>query len=232
MSRAVCAIPEPLDYKKAKATYSQVRKDTNYKLSPEANRREAARRLGTDYETYNKALSSKSVVRPTSVASGKPAKLPINYPSDTKVPDSISDVLDQWVQLQGSGKISKEERAQLAAVIQKYGEDVKDRLYRGVNEDGLTMSKATEKYAVGKKFNWDAASASTARDAALPYAENGDGPPILISISQHGSKAKAINVSERAEDVAGFSEEEWIVGGPLTVITSGVHDGILHVVMR
>lgn len=59
MPDVACKIPEPLDYKKAKATYAQVRKDTNYKLSPEANAREAARRLGTDLATVRKVLATK-----------------------------------------------------------------------------------------------------------------------------------------------------------------------------
>lgn len=54
-----CPLPEVLDYKRAKATYAQVRKDTNYKLSPEANKREAARRLNVDVETFTRVMTTK-----------------------------------------------------------------------------------------------------------------------------------------------------------------------------
>lgn len=59
MSSVSCPLPKGLDYATAKSMYTQVRKDTNYKLSPEANRREAARRLGTDYDTFSTTLATK-----------------------------------------------------------------------------------------------------------------------------------------------------------------------------
>lgn len=70
---AVCPIPQPIDYKSAKATYAQVRKDTNYKMSVDANRREAARRLGTDYDTFTAALLKQNVTAiPKQAVKSKP----------------------------------------------------------------------------------------------------------------------------------------------------------------
>lgn len=57
--------PKPLtptpdvDYQKVKATYAQVRKDTNYKLSPASNRAETARRLGITSDDVDRILKTK-----------------------------------------------------------------------------------------------------------------------------------------------------------------------------
>lgn len=85
MPDITCPLPETLDYAKAKTTYSQVRKDTNYKLSPDANAREAARRLNVDVETFVQVLKTKKPYIPS------PVTVPVTTPSVEVAVDEVID---------------------------------------------------------------------------------------------------------------------------------------------
>lgn len=93
-------MPDPLDYKRAKATYAQVRKDTNYKLTPDANRREAARRLGVDDETFARVMQTKATTRPSpSALTAKPITMPPAAPvirAASSRPMSFRQVGSDW----------------------------------------------------------------------------------------------------------------------------------------
>lgn len=111
-------------------------------------------------------------------------------------------ILDKWVELRGSGKLTPDERKTLLAQV-LMGEKA-PRLYRGAN-----MSVKESDFPLGRPVDLGPSSSSEEEGSALPYAEGGDEQPVLFVIDG----AKGLNVQDRAERVSGFAEQEWVVGG-------------------
>jgi hypothetical protein len=129
--------------------------------------------------------------------------------SDTAVSPEAAEVLDRWVQLGGSfTNVTAADRALLAAEVAARGEAAPE-LYRGVN----LGQEAASRVKVGAALDLGVASTSEDEDAALPYAENGDGTPYLLVVRG----GRGLNVQDRAQEAAGYAEKEWVVAGQFCV---------------
>lgn len=126
------------------------------------------------------------------------------------------------MQLSGSEKITDAERSDLTRATIAEGVPA-PKLFRGVN------ANASEKdFPVGRPFDLRASSASADEGSALPYAENGDGQPVLFEIEG----ARGLKVSGRAEATAGYAEEEWVTAGRFYVSDAQRdEDGVLVVTL-
>lgn len=222
VSSVVCPMPKAHSYTDVKFAYDKVRK-ANPDLTPAAWRKAAAQELGIDYNTFLAIWKTKGKVPVGAPPKTLPSvKMDTKYPGDTPVPEDVGEILDKWVQLMGSSKITAKERAILKQAIEDYGQKPPAALYRGVN------SKTVPK--VGDDIDMPPASASKAEDAALPYAENGDGKPILYYIKNAN---KGLNVEERAAKTSGYAEEEWIISGQFKVVARELDDeGIWNVTLE
>lgn len=127
----------------------------------------------------------------------------LNFSGDTQVSDKAAGVLDKWVQLRGSGTLTLEERSVLSEAIDLHGVPA-PVLRRGENINSPDFRPG------GTVDFKDPVATSTDYGSAVPYAENGDGEPVVFILL---GKPKALKVSERAEAIAGFAEEEWITKG-------------------
>lgn len=150
---------------------------------------------------------------------------PRNHQGDTPVSSSVASVLDKWVQLRGSGNLSPDEVASLKDGIKRYGQTVPSVLYRGSNEQHPT-------YPVGKTVTLGPSSFSTDSNSAIPYAENGDGTPVMFHLRGRNDDVTGLSVANRAEAKSGYSEKEWITQGRFYVQNSRTDaDGVVHVTL-
>ena len=130
------------------------------------------------------------------------------------MPADVEPVLDKWVQLRGSGTLSASERQTLARAIATHGEKA-PKLYRGVN-----MKATAKTFQKGQAIDFGPVSASEDQYSAAPYAESGDDQSVLFVLDG----AKGLNVQNRAEESAGFGEQEWITSGRFYVQSQGTDE--------
>lgn len=117
--------------------------------------------------------------------------------------DRVGAALDKWVTLRGSGTLTTQERADVRRAVLDRGERA-PTLYRGANIPFNPRS-----YGRGKPIDFAAVATSEEIGSAEPYALNGDDQPVVFRFLT----PKGLRVSDRAEDVSGYSEGEWITAG-------------------
>jgi hypothetical protein len=134
---------------------------------------------------------------------------------DTPVSPHVAAILDTWVGLRGSGLLTDAERVSLGTEVTRSGQPAPSPLFRGLNVTGPLGFRCGQVVTLGP------VSASAAEDAALPYAENGDGTPVLMIFDS----ATGLCVADRAEAVSGYAEEEWVIAGRFRVTDIDIEDG-------
>jgi hypothetical protein len=149
-------------------------------------------------------------------AAAAPAPAPTLASGDTEVPDDAAAALDKWVKLRGSGTLTEAERKSIQSAILKNGEKTPE-LFRGANLAALPNLKP------GQALDFGPSSASEDEGSALPYAESGDGTPVLIVFEPGG---RGLNVQDRAERVGGYAEAEWVTSGRFYVRSVEDEDGV------
>ena len=142
--------------------------------------------------------------------------------TDTAVPEDLSPVLDKWVKLRGSGTLTPEERARLGQAVQEYGVRA-PTLFRGASLPESVVSGLRP----GQRLEFGPSSASEDLDAALPYAEFADDTPVVFEFEG----ARGLDVQQRALDVAGYAEREWITGGEMFVQSTYEEEGVTVAVL-
>lgn len=126
--------------------------------------------------------------------------------------DNIGQILDKWVELRGSGTLTPQEHGQLKRAVLDRGEKA-PTLYRGSN-----MPFDRRSYGVGKPIDFGPVSTSEDIGQAEPYALNGDDKPVIFEFVN----PEGLRVTDRAMDVSGYAEDEWITAGRYYV--QGVRD--------
>lgn len=114
LANVTCQLPDPINHLGARAIFDQVRKE-NPALSPATQRRESARRLGVDYDTYLAAWKKPEVTAtPRPGAGSPPYKSSAGMPVLKASPGATEELLynleiaegrDQGYQIDAKGKI-------------------------------------------------------------------------------------------------------------------------------